>query len=82
MAVAPSPGALPMQAAAVQDIQNFSFKGYDQQPPGFSKPGFCFFAPEGARPGLFTGRKALFADPLPRLYREIQSIFGLFYKLV
>jgi hypothetical protein len=22
----------------------FSFKGYDQQPPGFSKPGFLFLA--------------------------------------
>jgi hypothetical protein len=42
MAVAPSSGALPLQAAAVQDIQKFSFKGYDQQPPGFSKPGFLF----------------------------------------
>jgi len=31
------------QATTVQDIQEFSFKGYDQQPPGFSKPGFLFF---------------------------------------
>ena len=30
------------QATTVQDIQEFSFKGYDQQPPGFSKPGFWF----------------------------------------
>jgi hypothetical protein len=36
-----------MQAAAVQNIQKFSFKGYDQQPPGFSKPGFCLFSPFG-----------------------------------
>jgi hypothetical protein len=47
MAVAPSSGALPMQVAAIQHIQKFSFKGYDQQPPGFSKPGFCFFHPLG-----------------------------------
>jgi len=32
------------QATTVQDIQEFSFKGYDQQPPGFSKPGFLFCA--------------------------------------
>jgi hypothetical protein len=30
--------------AVVQHIEreDFSFKGYDQQPPGFSKPGFFF----------------------------------------
>ena len=43
MAVAPSPGVSTDEAAAVQNIQKFSFKGYDQQPPGFSKPGFLLF---------------------------------------
>jgi len=49
MAVAPPSGAIPMQAAAVHDIQEFSFKGYDQQPPGFSKPGFLFISPFGSQ---------------------------------
>jgi len=37
-------GTIPARTGeAVKIIQEFSFKGYDQQPPGFSKPGFFVF---------------------------------------
>jgi hypothetical protein len=56
----------------VQHIEreDFSFKGYDQQPPGLSKPGF-FLASFAA---IFPPPAAAFP-----LYTEI---FKLFYILV
>jgi hypothetical protein len=63
MAVAHPPGVPGRhQATTVQDIQEFSFKGYDQQPPGFSKPGFFLF----------------WGTSLPTFCRGLPMFFNLF----
>jgi len=71
------------QATTVQDIQEFSFKGYDQQPPGFSKPGFLFGAHGGSlekcpRTQNFLGRLVwkligLVYRPFAWLYRRFSA---------
>jgi len=63
-------------AATVYNIQRFSFKGYDQQPPGFSKPGFLFLGagrPPGRQKALlapFAGKMKGFTGKMPLPDRE------------
>jgi len=53
-------------------FEDFSFKGYDQQPPGLSKPGFFLsirFPSTGPQPPL-TAASPLFTE----IHKEIYKI--------